>query len=235
MDVMKQKNLILHLLLPVIVLMVLTNTGEQTMLLEYFTKPLIMIWMALYFVVNAKDLKHPIVKPLLLAYLFSWLGDIALLFSGTTFFIAGIGFFLFAQLCYIFLFQKTEAPFSKSLIRKKTAWIIPVAIYGIVFGGIILPAVSSTHIKIALALYALTILLMALSAFNRKKRVPALSFSFVLSGALLFVLSDSMIAISRFVTKIPNTGFWVMATYIAAQCLIMYGLLQQVNYVKVEH
>ncbi|MCK9639529.1 MAG: lysoplasmalogenase [Prolixibacteraceae bacterium] len=70
---------------------------------------------------------------------------------------------------------------------------------------------------------------MFLSALNRKDRVPARSFGLVFGGAVLFVLSDCLIAISQFVEKVPYSGLFVMSTYIAAQSLIMYGILHQMN------
>jgi alkylglycerol monooxygenase len=40
-------------------------------------------------------------------------------------------------------------------------------------------------------------------------------------GAGIFMLSDSLIAIDRFVTPIPLAGLWVLSTYYAAQILIV--------------
>jgi uncharacterized membrane protein YhhN len=51
------------------------------------------------------------------------------------------------------------------------------------------------------------------------------SYSFVLIGAILFIISDSLIAINKFAYSIPLSGLWVMATYIAAQYLIVEGVL----------
>jgi uncharacterized membrane protein YhhN len=44
-------------------------------------------------------------------------------------------------------------------------------------------------------------------------------------GSLLFLASDSMIAINKFTTEIPMAGFWIMISYILAQYLIMRGLV----------
>ena len=209
-------------------MMVLFNFNGQAHLLKSIFKPLIMVWVAVYFVVNLTDRYHPVVIPALLAFFFSWIGDIALLFSGSHFFLSGLSSFLVSHLFYILLFQKTEDNRNGSLLRKRPFWIVPFVLYGAFLLWVILPLVG-VSLKVAILLYTITILTMAATALNRKGRVPWNSYVLVLAGALLFVTSDSLIAINRFAFKIPWSGFWVMSTYMAAQLLIMFGLLLQVN------
>ena len=105
---MKKRNLLFHLLLTVIVLVVLTHSKEETTLPEIIFKPMIMVWISTYFIVNLGNKTHSVVKPALFAFFFAWLGDIALLFDGTLFFLTGLSSFLVAHLFYIYLFQQTE-------------------------------------------------------------------------------------------------------------------------------
>jgi uncharacterized membrane protein YhhN len=225
---MKKINLLLHLLLPVIVFFVLCNPFDKTGILKFIFKPLIMVWVSTYFLLNLANREHPLVKPALFAFFFSWIGDIALLFTGTSFFLSGLGAFLIAHLFYFFLFQKTEDHTSTSQLRKKPWWIIPFIVYGSAMIWLLLPG-TSDNIRPAMFPYAIMILAMAAAALNRFGRVPASSFLTVMAGAILFVASDSLIAINKFAIKIPNAGFWIMLTYISAQILIMSGLLMQVN------
>ncbi len=62
-------------------------------------------------------------------------------------------------------------------------------------------------------------------SLNRSGRVGAMSFKLVFVGSLLFLLSDTMIAFNKFHSDIPMAGFLIMITYIAAQYLIMRGLI----------
>jgi len=62
-------------------------------------------------------------------------------------------------------------------------------------------------------------------ALNRKDRVNSRSYLLVFIGSVIFVLSDSMIALDKFYRDIPLAGFLIMLTYISAQYLIMRGLL----------
>jgi uncharacterized membrane protein YhhN len=47
----------------------------------------------------------------------------------------------------------------------------------------------------------------------------------VFVGALLFVASDSMIGINRFVTPFQGSQYAIMLTYYGAQLLILWGVM----------
>jgi uncharacterized membrane protein YhhN len=79
--------------------------------------------------------------------------------------------------------------------------------------------------KPVIMVYALSLIGMSMAALNRNGRVNRSSFLLVFTGSLLFVLSDSMIALDRFYAEIPLGGLWIMLTYISAQYLIMRGLI----------
>ena len=104
---MKKKTpLLMHLLFSVIVIVELLGRLLDKIQMEYFVKPLIMIWIAVYFLLHAK--KSSFTIPVLLAFFFSWLGDNFLMLSGSNelFFYAGVGGFFCAQVAYIFTFSK---------------------------------------------------------------------------------------------------------------------------------
>jgi uncharacterized membrane protein YhhN len=81
--------------------------------------------------------------------------------------------------------------------------------------------------KTPITVYALTILMMLLTTFHRLDKVPSASFWYVAVGATLFVLSDSMIAVSRFVAPFPMSGILIMVTYAVGQYLIVEGFLKK--------
>ncbi len=76
---------------------------------------------------------------------------------------------------------------------------------------------------IPVILYVIVISLMAIFALNRKNRVTPSSFKLIFLGAVLFVISDSFIALNKFLIQIPYNGVWVMLTYMLAQYLIAEG------------
>ncbi|MCK5692372.1 MAG: hypothetical protein KAI08_05970, partial [Bacteroidales bacterium] len=86
----KNASLLLHLIFAVIVIIELTGRLMDNIQMEYFVKPLIMIWMALYFLLYKK--KSSFTVPVLVAFFFSWMGDNFLMLSGKNelFFFAGV-------------------------------------------------------------------------------------------------------------------------------------------------
>nr|MDA3823656.1 lysoplasmalogenase [Bacteroidales bacterium] len=179
-----------------------------------------------YYLLNAKKKKS--IALVLIAFFFSWVGDIFLMFSGgynnEIFFYAGVGAFFFAQLTYIILFLMCKENNIKGFLLRNPLWIIPLAGYGVLIYIMLFPKFEGAMVPIILV-YAISLVGMSIAALNRRDRVGVKSFQLVIAGSLLFVASDSMIAIDMFHTEIPQGGFLIMVTYIAAQYLIMRGLI----------
>lgn len=220
----KSTHLLLHLLFAVIVIVELIGRLVDNIQMEYFAKPLIMIWIAVYFLLYAK--KSAFTIPVLLAFFFSWVGDNLLMMSGKDelFFFAGVGGFFCAQVSYIYIFSKFSENGSRGYLQKNP-WLA-VFFLAYVAGMLVLlfPGLEGM-MKPIITIYALSLMLMSMMALNRSGRVGALSFKLVFTGSLLFLLSDSMIAFNKFHSEIPLAGFLIMLTYISAQYLIMRGLI----------
>lgn len=199
-------------------------------LAEYIFKPLLMISLGYYFV-NLTILRGVRQNQFVLAALiFSLLGDVFLMFKG--YFIQGLGAFLIAHIFYILAFRPEASRFfsKKELLIPATA----VLIYGGILLGIVLPNVGSA-LKIPIIVYSFTILIMLLTTLHRFENVSAISFKYVIIGASLFVISDSMIAISKFVTSFPMVGILIMATYGVGQYLIVKGYVKNVNATAIDN
>lgn len=222
----KYTSLILHLVLLVIVGIELTGRFTDNIRLEYPVKPLIMIWMAVYFLIYSR--KKSFTIPVLIAFFFSWLGDNFLMFSerNELFFFAGVGGFFLAQLSYIFIFSRYSEENRQGYLRKKPLLIIFFLLYVAGIYIVLLPGLEGI-MKPVILIYALSLMAMSMMALNRRGRVNPPSFRYVFAGSILFLLSDSMIAINKFTTEFPLAGFWIMITYISAQYLIMRGLVYE--------
>lgn len=223
---MKQRtSLLLHLLLLVIVITELAGRLTGNILLEVPVKPLIMPWMAFYFLLFRR--RKDFTAAVLTAFFFSWVGDIMLMFSGRNelFFYAGVGGFFLAQLSYIYTFSKYGEPGGKGFLRHHPAagLIFLAYLAGIYY--LLYPGLEGIMRPVILV-YALSLIGMSMMALNRKGRVGPKSFLPVFAGSILFVVSDSLIALDRFYREIPLAGFWIMSTYIAAQYLITRGLVK---------
>lgn len=220
----KRTSILLHLLFAVVVVVELTGRFSDNINLEYMVKPLIMIWVAVYFLLFKKKKEFTI--PVLLAFFFSWVGDNFLMFSvkNELFFFAGVGGFFCAQLTYIYIFTTFSEKSGKGLLRKKPALIIPFIAYVTGIYVILFPGLEGL-MKPIILVYALSLIGMSMMALNRKGRVGQSSYRLVFFGSILFLISDSMIALNKFFMEFTLAGFWIMITYIAAQYLIMRGLI----------
>ena len=197
--------------------------------LDYICKPLIMITVGGHFLINSKNLDTTVVRFALVAFLFSLFGDSLLMFAdmGMIFFILGLTSFLVAQISYIFLFHRTiKLSGGELFLRKNSGYLNGYIMYGVIVYSLLFNQLDIV-LKIAVFVYMTALLGMSAMALNRYKTVSSGSFNFVFFGSVLFVLSDSLIAIDKFLTPIPNDRLLVMSTYIAAQYLIMRGILKQ--------
>lgn len=156
-----------------------------------------------------------LVTLVLVALAFSWLGDTAPdLADGDTSFLLMVGFFLLAQVTYIVAF----APYNRDGTVRRHA--------GLVAGYVV--AVAS--LVVACAPGAGALLVPALIYGSALGVMAVLSAGVGRTAAIgggLFLVSDGMIALGAFVDWFapPAEGFWIMATYIAAQVLVVLGVL----------
>lgn len=187
---------------------------------KYALMPL--LWL---YVITAIGFQKNIVF-LSLAILFSWLGDIFLLYTvnNEIYFIAGLASFLIAHIFYILCFLQLVDTRIKSF---KWKYALPLIIYGILLLIYLYSALGDMRLPVIV--YAVVITLMGIAALHRFGKTSDYSFAFVFIGALLFIASDSMIAINKFQLPFNSAPFLIMVTYIAAQYLIVSGCVMHIK------
>lgn len=142
-------------------------------------------------------------------------GDVFLMLSPNLF-ISGLASFLVAHLFYIALFHQGQRWFpSKAALAAVLA--VGAGMYAIVWGGLADPV-----LKGAVAAYVVVIALMASQALGRAITLGTTAAWRVTLGACIFMVSDSTIAINKFVMPVPWSEFWILSTYYAAQLLIVF-------------
>lgn len=185
-----------------------------------YTKPLLMP-LLIYLLYLMADGKITLARLLLAAALLcSWIGDLFLMSEGDVFFLAGLGAFLVAQLIYIITLYKS----AQDCPRLRLTYLIPVIVYCILLMSIIFPNAGSMTLPVLA--YGAGILSMVFVASLRRGHTNRISYIWGLAGAVLFVISDSIIAIDKFYLDIVYSGAWVMATYIPAQLLLTLGIVK---------
>jgi alkylglycerol monooxygenase len=153
---------------------------------------------------------------LLAAVTFSLAGDVFLMLPGN-YFIPGLACFLVTHLLYLTLFRQGTHWFARRGALMSTL-AVGCAMYAWVWGGLTGPV-----LKIAVAIYIVAIALMTAQAIGRAHDVRHPSSVWVAVGTCVFMLSDALIAINRFVQPVPLAALWVLSTYYLAQILIVHN------------
>jgi uncharacterized membrane protein YhhN len=168
----------------------------------------------------------PSKKFLLTALTFSWFGDIILLFADRDemYFIIGLIAFLLSHITYILLFNKQIKP--KNTKNKAVFWmgVTAIIMYLIVMIAMLLPSLGDLTIPVFV--YALVISTMLLFAFKGFLIWKTPANWYILTGAVIFVSSDSILAFNKFYKPLVLSSFLIMLTYLVAQYLIVSGILK---------
>jgi len=153
---------------------------------------------------------------LLVALVLGLVGDVLLLDGTASRFVGGLAAFLVGHLAYVASFVAV------GLDRPVLGWVgALVLLVALVVGRRILPgalADGGTGLGVAVAAYMAVIGAMSITGWATGRLVVGL-------GVSLFVVSDTVLAMGRFVQERPWTSVVVMVTYHLAQALIVAGLL----------
>lgn len=208
----------------VFTLLDITGIAFNLEILHLITKPLLVpaLLMLLFFTQSSVPGK----KLLITGLIFSWLGDVFLLFEYkyALFFIFGLASFLTTHIFYIIYFLRIRSA-NASLLKKQPVLIALVLVYGVGLVWLLYPHLGD--MKFPVIIYAsviCTMLLCSLHVFLKINKKAAARF---LLGASAFVISDSLLAINKFYQPFAFAGVLIMLTYCAAQFFIVTGYTQQ--------
>lgn len=194
--------------------------------LHMTSKPLLLIVLLLYLFISARGVQTKTIRFIQFGLVFSWIGDVLLMFvdHGQMYFIGGLAAFLITHIFYIIAFS-LSADGEGSYIRKRPLAALPFVFIGVFLFYSLYPALG--ELKIPVLLYTIVITTMVVFALNRIEKVSAKSFRYVYYGAIIFMISDAVLAINKFLVPVENAQIIIMASYILAQFLIVEGVLQQ--------
>lgn len=215
---MRLNTRLLPFVIAAIIQMIGTATSNPSFI--HFTKPLLMPTLALAWHYTASARQIPWKWPVMGALLFSTAGDILLM--RPELFLFGLAAFLVAHLVYIYTYRQISK--GKTGFLNQYPWLLivftlyPVALVGWLWSDI--PAAM----RIPVVIYALVIATMAAMAVNLKGILSGSGARWLMMGALLFVISDSLIAVNKFGHPFPDARVAIMGTYIMGQYAIVRGL-----------
>lgn len=179
--------------------------------LSTFTKPLLMLSLIAGLLFALPRWRTEVALFATLALLFSWAGDVGIASPGDVSFLVALVFFLIAHLFYIILFMR------KLRIRRMSIWSLAYLVWWVAFLAILAPHIGSLLIPVAV--YGLVLGAMGALALSGNR--------FIAFGGLLFVVSDSILALNKFLPgfELWQVDFFIMLSYIAAQGLIVLGIV----------
>ena len=182
-------------------------------------KPALLPLLSLTTLAAAGSLERRETKLLVLAQLLGCVGDVFLLFSGFRPFLGGMAAFGAGHGVYLVLFGGR----SWKGIGWKT-WAAALAVM-LAFVALIVYFVGAEGtLLVPMYVYGLILTLLIFSGLAGVVRERTAPWWYVTAGAVLFTLSDAMIAYETFHEQIPRAvPFLVMLTYLAAQALLAAG------------
>lgn len=185
----------------------------------YVFKPLTMLFVIASFVSGRPD------GPIAWVWVFVAVGLVAslagdvLLMLESDHFVSGLASFLVAHCFYILAFatRVLEVPgFAADL-----GFWLPIAVlllYAVFTFRYLEPSLGP--VKIPVAVYVGVITMMGWFAAAGYAMVGDQASSEALTGAVLFMASDTLLAMHRFRSRLPAGPLWIFSTYVAAQWLI---------------
>ena len=180
--------------------------------LRFFTKPLLLPILILMYFPQAKSLKIQLDKFFLVGLALSFFGDLFLLFQWG--FLPGLGSFLLAHVFYIISFRKKI----QNSIWK--FWPIILGLYASILLVFLFPYLK--EMKIPVLIYAVVISVMMYNALKTNNRN-------LMIGALLFLISDTLLSVNLFLKPLMILNLLVMITYVLAQWFLVRGMLLSKN------
>jgi len=216
----------------IVLLAHLIGIGIGSEVLARLTKPHLMIILGFLMWEQTRGIKNRLITIFIAAQFFSWCGDILLMNAVVSprFFLYGLGAFLLAQLLYSFFFFRVM---QKEKIKFSWLLFFPVLIYYSVLISWLGPQLGT--LKTPVVIYGAIISTMLLLALHMLYMPAVRSGRLFMLGALLFVASDSALAINKFSSPFPESGLVIMITYGLAQFLLTTGALQYIQRQQSRH
>ena len=215
----------------VVLLAHLTGIGLESEVLARLTKPHLMVILGFFMWEQTRGIKNRLITVFIAAQFFSWCGDLLLMNTVTpVFFLYGLGAFLLAQLLYSFFFFRAM---QKEKIKFSWLLFFPVLIYYSVLISWLAPQLGA--LKTPVVIYGAIISTMLLLALHMLYMPAVRSGRLFMLGALLFVASDSALAINKFSNSFPSAGLIIMITYGLAQFFLTTGAIQYIQREQSRH
>jgi len=183
--------------------------------LFFVTKPLTMVFVIAIALRPSAGVTDTYRALVLLGLAFSLAGDVFLMLPSDRF-VAGLASFLLGHLCYVAAFS-LDVGLPAALVREPAVLLLILSLSGAMY-VYLWPGLSGMRVPVVV--YVSAIAAMAWQATARALEVDDFGALLACIGALLFVVSDSVLAVDRFRRPFALGQVVVLGTYFPAQLLI---------------
>jgi uncharacterized membrane protein YhhN len=185
----------------------------------FYTKPIIIPVLVLYYMLNA----HQTYQIIIIALIFAFLGDFLLLWNKNKKFIRlGMLSYLAMHILFVIFMLKHQVHLSfenfQSIIMSVVYMLLGIIIFSILFR-------SLKNFTIPVIIYIVVLLSVSyICFFNVMERRTEVTFVQYL-GSLLFIVSYTIFAFDNFRKPLRNSGIFIILTYIMAQIFLLSGFI----------
>lgn len=190
---------------------------------RHVTKPLLMPTLALGTGLAARGDSSGLLRGVRVAQAFSWGGDVALLGRSKTSFLTGVASFAVAHLAYIPGYATRLDPAATigapGVKAGAATWALTAPVLALKAGK------HDPALRAPVVAYAGILSAMFATSTLLRRSLPARARREIVAGSSLFLLSDTLLAVQRFLRTEPSPALEsaVMATYTTGQWLIAEG------------
>jgi len=177
----------------------------------YILKPLTTFCILLIAALAPAPISRTYQVAIVCGLVFSLAGDVFLMLRRDHF-LAGLASFLVAHICYIVAFAGTSGTPDSFVV------LVALAAYGLLLLRRLWRNLGKYRVPVAI--YAFVLLAMVAGAHAQLRQFGDARAWVALMGAVLFMISDSVLALDRFETRNKSRQMVVLSTYFVAQWLI---------------
>lgn len=193
--------------------------------LIFIFKPLILLSLLVLYSISV-SLKN---KWYVLALVFSFFGDVFLMFSGQSYFIIGLISFLIAHVLFI---KIVISRIKNTTVLKVIYSIIP---FLIIYSLLLFTLKDSLNgMLIPVIIYGFTISIFGTVSLIDYLGEKSNKTLLMLFGSIVFIISDSVLAIDKFYFETHTFKVMIMFTYVLAQYLIYRSMIIGAKKINVE-
>ena len=217
---MKTTRIVVVVLFLVFTIVELYAAFTNQSAIKFISTPVLMPLLGIFYLVSARKKNWLVVA----ALAFSLLGDVLNQWQANEdVFMIEIGAFLLALICYIITLNQ---PISH--LRKVNPFMYVLVVVYVAYGIVTYLMLRSYlgEMELPAVIYFAIVLLMSFSALTRGGQFRSYSFWLPLVGSILFVASDTLLAVNAFEYhgQMKYGDFLTTLFYIPAQVMIVLGL-----------